>query len=144
MVSISLLTLLVEVSLFLAFLWAMKVFVFTPLLRVMDQRDTQIADDKERSATETVKAEQLERDYAAKMGTVRREAMQKEALAQREAQSAHTETVREVRVVEREELEVVRADSMSQVERERQHYPKLTEELVGIIAGDLGFGGNRE
>ena len=133
------LTIAVEVLLFLVFLWAMRTFVFKPLLAVMDKRDIQIEQDKETASTETAQAEALEHEYQTKAAEIHRESSHKAAQTQRAAQDAHNDKVIALRRREQEELAVLWAEAMRQVESERKQYPALTAELATLMAARLGL-----
>ena len=135
-------TILVQVVLFLAFLWIMNIIVFKPLLKVMDARESRLEGDSEKSQTEVVAAEELEREYASKTGELHRNASRKVAQAHRTANEQHNARVSELKQAQERELAETRAVAMAQVEEERKHYPKLTATLSAGMVERLGLGGS--
>lgn len=136
------LTIVVEVVLFLVFLWAMKIFVFTPLLKVMDDRDVRIDTNREKAQTEAAGAKKLEREYASKVAAIHRESSHRIVEAHREAQAAHSDRVAALKQQEEKELADVHAEAMRQVQAEREHYPELTASLAEAVAKRLALGGD--
>ena len=141
MVTINL-TIVVEVGLFLVFVWAMNRFVFRPLLRVMDKRAARIEDDKTKAAAEVAEAEQLETRYASTVAAIHRDATHKIVEAHREAQVAHTERVATMKKKEEEELALLREEAMRQVDEERKRYPELAAALANAMAERLRLKGS--
>ena len=135
-------TILVQVLLFLGFLWLMNTLVFRPLLKVMDARESRLEEDREKSQTEVAAAEELEREYAAKMGDLHRQASRKVAEAHRAANGQQAARVAELKRQEDRELAETRAAAMAQVEGERKRYPELTAALAQGMLARLGLGGS--
>ena len=135
------LTLLVQVGLFLAFMWAMNRFVFRPLLRVMDAREAQIDDNNATAQQQAERADQLEKGYAAKVAAIHREASQTVLEAHRRAQQEHNERVEGLKKQEEQELAAVRAAAAPQIAAQRTHYPQLAGELAALAAQRLRLGG---
>ena len=134
-------TLIVEVVLFLLFVWLMHRVVFRPLLRLLDARDAQLEEDRETAASEAEAAEALEQDYSAQVAAIHREASHTAYHAHRVAQDAHNKKVAELRKQEEEELAGVRAQAMEQVAEERKRYEELTQALAWNMADRLGLEG---
>ena len=135
-------TIVVQVLLFLGFLWLMNTLVFRPLLKVMDARELRLEEDREKSQTEVVAAGELEREYAAKTGELHRNASRNVAEAHRAANEQHGARVSELKREEERELAETRAAAMALVEEERKHYPELTAALAQGMLARLGLGGS--
>lgn len=135
------LTILVEVGLFLIFVWAMNRFVFRPLFRVMDDRDAKTEDDRATALSEGERAERMEKQYAAKVSAIHREASQRVLDVHRAAQQEHNERIASLKETEDRELTAVRAEAERLVAAERPQYPALTTGLADAVAGRLGLGG---
>ena len=134
-------TILVQVGLFLAFMWTMNRFVFRPLLRVMDAREARIDDNNATAQQQADRAGQIEKGYAAKVAAMHREASQAVLEAHRRAQKEHNERVEALKKQEEEELAAVRAKAAPQIAAQRVHYPQLAGELVAFAAQRLRLGG---
>ena len=135
------LTILVEVGLFLIFVWAMNRFVFRPLFRVMDDRDAKTEDDRAAALSEGQRAERMEKEYAAKVSAIHRDASQRVLDAHRAAQQEHNQRIASLKETEDRELTAVRAEAERQVVAERPRYPALAAPLAEAAAGRLGLGG---
>lgn len=133
------LTIAVEVGLFLLFLWLMNTFVFRPLLKVMDQRDAQIEDDKTTSQTENQAAAAREKEYTSKVRELRSEASHAVYHARRAAQHVHNEQLEKLKKEEEAELLETREEAMRQIEAERAKYPECIAALAGAMAERLGL-----
>ena len=134
-------TLVVNLIMFLVFLWAMNTFVFRPLFKVMDTRDARMAEDHETAKTAGTAAAQLEKAYASKVAALHRDETRKVRDAHWEAQAAHNKRVAELKEREEAELDIVRADAMDQVNVERRKYAELVETLSGQVAERLNLEG---
>ncbi len=136
------LTLFVIAAMFLVFLWAMNLWVFRPLLKVMDARDDQFEDDRGKAESEAESAHALEREYASAVAVIHREASHTAYHAKRAAQEAHNQRVAELKKREERELAEVRDAAMKEVAEERRHYPELVAQLAGTLAGQMGLEGH--
>ena len=141
MVTINL-TILVQLGLFLGFMWLMSTYVFKPMLHLMDERSEGMARDKESAETLVQEAEKLESRYIGKISEINREASHQAYHARRAAQEAHNQTVAELRQREEEEVARAHAEAMAEVREERQKYPELTAALSEDIARLLGLKGD--
>ena len=138
MVTINL-TLFVELGLFLVFLFAMKIFVFAPILRVMDARDAKITGDREAAMTGQEEAVRIEKKYAAAVAAAHRAESYGLVKAHRESQQAHAKRVKELKAEEDVKLAEIHAALMGQIEVERAHYPGLTAQLAQDMGMRLGL-----
>ena len=138
------LTLLVELGLFLIFLWAMNAYVFRPLFKVMDARNDRIEKDKALAETGAEEAGSLEANYAREVAEIHRESSHQIVRAHREAQRNHNQVVDELKKKEEQELRQLRKELEATVEQERQSYPALTATLSSEIVSQLGLKGDKE
>jgi F-type H+-transporting ATPase subunit b len=65
------LTLLIQIVLFIAFIWAMNTLLFQPALRVLDERDKQIAGGKEKARALETRVEEAMARYATEIREAR-------------------------------------------------------------------------
>jgi len=135
------LTLLVELGLFLVFLWMMRVFVFKPLLRVMDEREARVAEDKHAADARATEAKELEREYGAKVAAIHRASSQEIMRAHRKAQEAHANKLRELKQRTDANVASARKQAKAQVAEEREKYGPLVDDLVQEIAKHAGLEG---
>jgi F-type H+-transporting ATPase subunit b len=136
------LTLLVELGLFLIFLWAMNAYVFRPLFKVMDARSAQIEEDKIVATTGAEEANTLEANYARDVSEIHRESSHQIVRAQRDAQRAHNQVVDDLKKKEELELRQLRKELDASVDQERQSFPDLTTAISRDIVRQLGLKGD--
>ena len=141
MVTINL-TILIELGLFLFFLWGTQRFVLRPVLKNMDERDATLERDREQTEENLVKADELEQQYRREIARVRREADDEVREARRKSQQEHTDFL----IAERKRAEIaigeVRAESIAHVESQREDLLKDVPQLVSLIHDRLGIGPN--
>jgi F-type H+-transporting ATPase subunit b len=133
------LTIIVEVVLFLVFLWALNRWIFSPVVEHMDSRDARLEEDRAKSVSESEQAEALEKDYARRIASINREAVLRINRELREAQQDHLRQINEFRKTEEQELAGVRAAVNRQIEAEREQFPELAAGLSRAIAGKIGL-----
>jgi len=133
MVTINL-TLLVETGLFLIFLWMMHRYVFRPILKTMDDRDTQLEVNQIEAQRLEAEAHSLEREFKEKLAALHKEASHRILHVQRKVQEEHLQNIAALKQRETEELRVVRNEAAAQVAEERTHYPELSKELQHLMA----------
>ena len=142
MVSINL-TLLIEVALFLIFLWGTARFVLRPVLRTLDKRERHIDQAHERAATETTEAEALERQYAQRFSEIRQGAEVAFRTARSETLKGHLEAVGQAREWADAAVAEARAKAMRFVDEERASMVDAVPAIADLIerrlhAGDPG------
>ena len=77
-------TIVVQLGLFLIFLWSVNRLVFGPVLITLDQRNEKLADDEVSTETDSRKAGELEGSYLAEMSAARRGSLNATDAARRE------------------------------------------------------------
>ena len=87
------LTLVIQVVLFLIFLWGTARFILRPILAGIDERENAIEVDHERAAADSTEAEALESQYAQALSAARLRADEAFRHARYETQKAHTDAV---------------------------------------------------
>lgn len=133
MVTINL-TLIVNLVLFLLFMWGMHLFVFKPLLDVMDRRETKIQEDRKAAENLDNQAKELEQQYLAEMGAMHREASRMLVRAHRAAQEAHQERLEEKKLQYHRELAELRRHVREAIAADRATHPELASSLVMLMA----------
>lgn len=135
------LTMLVELGLFLIFLWGTAVFILRPVLRTLDARDKQIEDDGDQARAAREAAETMGQDYAQAMSTLRTKVEASYRLARREARDEQSGRVAGERKKADQAVAAARADAAQEVEGLRSSYGGLSSELADLLGGRLGLGG---
>jgi len=142
MVTINL-TILVQVGLFLLFLWAMHRLVFQPMLGLMDAREARISADQEAARGEGKQASELEGAYHARVAEMHRISSHRFLAAHRKAQQEHVLRVAELRQREDELIQHLREKSLSELARQRSDFPRLAAALADDVAVRLRLAGDR-
>lgn len=134
-------TLVVELVLFLIFLWGTNVFVLRPLLIAMDKRDEDIAEDIAQSEKDHDAAQEMEGQYKGKLAAMRRKADERMRLERRRALEAHGKTLAEERHKADEVVAALRADAQRQLEEQRDAIGAKAPEVADEIARCLDIRG---
>ena len=134
-------TLVVQLLMFLGFLWAMNRWVLQPLLKFMDEREQQMAQARKQAEEDQETAGALEQEYAAALALAHRKAHQKVMEALRAVQERNLESRDEVRRAHETEVAGARDEARAFVEQERGAYPQLSRDLAEAMMARLGLGG---
>ncbi len=135
------LTLVVELVLFLIFLWVTNKIVFRPLLRVIDTREERVQQDREQARLFSAEADALEQEYHGTLNKARRESARKIEQARREAQRRRVEEIDKRRGVVDREIAEVRLQNRQKVQAERQKFDLVVPDLAKRIEQSLGLSG---
>ncbi len=92
MVTINL-TLVLEVGLFLIFLWGTARFIVRPVLRTLDERDAVVEQDHAKAAADTEGANALEAEGAQELLSIRQGADEAHRRARHETRKEHADAV---------------------------------------------------
>jgi len=138
MVTINL-TLLVELLLFLGFLWLVHRYIVVPVLQNADAREAEVEQDQTTAVEATEASESLEREYRRKRAALHREASQRIAQAHREAQRKHLDRMAELKAEEEKQIVALRNELRQMVDQQRDDYDRLSRELAEVAAERLGL-----
>ena len=134
------LTLVIELGLFLVFLWVTNKIILSPILRVMDDRDAKMSQDLQQAETDTAEAEKLEKKYTLVISTERRASHVAFEKARRAAMDEHSAALSAHKREADAAVAVVAEEAEARVEQERQQYDALVPGIAADIAGHLGLG----
>ncbi len=134
-------TLLIELGLFLLFVWGTHRFVIRPVLRVMDERDARLAQDEHSASEDNAEAHRLEEHHQVEIAKALRDAHQKTERTRRGAREQHGDTLAVRRKQADAEVEAARGALLQEVEAERAKYATLTPDLADAMGRQLGLGG---
>lgn len=135
-------TLVVQLLMFLGFLWVMDRWVLRPLLKTMDARDRAISDDKEQAQADQDTAESLEHEYAAALAAAHQKAHKKVADSLREVQDSHVAQRNALREKQQEEVARTREEAKAFVEQQRSAFPDMSKAIAHDMMRQLGLGDN--
>jgi len=136
------LTLIVQLVLFLVFLWGMHRLAFRPTLEALDARDEQIARDEDAAAAATKEAAKLEGRYAEELAAARQEAAAMISEVRREAVDERNARLAEARREADEAVAAARAAAQQELAGERAHYDELLPGLLGEMRRKMSLGGS--
>lgn len=136
------LTILVELGLFLLFLWLAARLVIRPALKTMDARDEAVAGDLRRADDVRAETEAAAAGRIAAVADARRAAAAKVEGGRREALARRADYIRERRRTNDAEIEALRKEARAAVQAQRGEFDGLAHDLVEPIVARL-IGGNR-
>ena len=122
-------TLLVELGLFLLFLWVTTKIIIRPALATMDRRSAQIEGDRASANDHVAEADRLRTDYNASVNATR-----KTDEACRQALSHRVAAIAERRRHGRHLVEEVRTNAEQQRDAQRPQYTALAAQLAETLA----------
>lgn len=134
-------TLLVELILFLVFLWGANVLIIRPALRTLDERDAYIAEAESRAQAETAVAMSEEARYAGEIAKLRRQTEERINAARRRALDERTATLLARRKESDAAVMEAHTDARQQVKAERAKLDALAPDLAAVIAKRLHITG---
>jgi F-type H+-transporting ATPase subunit b len=130
-------TIVVQLALFLTFLFGLQKWVLAPMLKTMDDREDTITTNKKSAQIDRKAAEELETEYARSIAQARRDASNVLRNAQAQALLRRNEQIRK----RREEVDAVvmahGEEALQQVEAQRAHFgavvPLVTEAMLARL-----------
>lgn len=133
------LTLLIELGLFLVFLWVTNKFILKPTLRLLDERESMIGRNEEQTEKDQQEAEQLEHTYSQRLVELHREAEERFRNAQRAAMNGRLNRITTERDAAEAEIAKVREAAAARVNEQRDEVKVLAPKLAEDIARRLGL-----
>ena len=134
-------TLLIELVLFLLFLWGTQRFILTPALKNIDEREEGIEQDRVVSESNTTAAEALEQQYRHDIAVIRRDADEQIRVAQQKSQHDHAAFLMAERVKAEQALAETLAEAQRVVESQRDAILAEIPDLAKLIHAKLVDGG---
>jgi F-type H+-transporting ATPase subunit b len=130
-------TIVVQLLLFLVFLWGLQRWVIAPMLATIDEREETIARNKQAAQENRKAAEELEADYARSLAQARRESANLLRSGKAHALLRRNEMIR----ARREEVDVLVAahaeEARKLVEAERAVFDSVVPSLADAIHARL-------
>ena len=138
MVSLNL-TLLIELGLFLLFMWGTSRFILPRVVQSLDERESSIEAHEQRAQADTERAVELEETYKHETSELHREAEERLRTARRSAQDRHTVTITSEKDRADEEVAEVRDNAAERVKEEREACAEIAPELAEAMLARLGI-----
>ena len=136
-------TLLVELVLFLLFLWGTARFIVPRVVDTLDERERSIQDAHAVSKTDTESAQQLEQQYKAELTAMRHAAEDEFRRERRAAMDTHDAQLVARRAEDDFEVGRVRDAAMREFEKQRDASADAAQELGELVTRQLGLNGER-
>ena len=133
-------TLLVELGLFLVFLWGTAVFILRPVLRLLDEREDNIAREQRQADEASEKEAQLRKQSADARNAVRSRIEKAYRRARFELREEHGAKLTEERRKADAAIAEARDAALKRIEVERSSYGALSSELADSLFEHLGMG----
>lgn len=137
-------TLVVELVLFLVFLWGVHRLVFRPTFDVMDKRAATMEEDRKAAKRARYEADTMEQEYRQAISAVRHHAQEHLRLVRQKAQNAAVEKISEQKRAADKEVESVRQVAAKHIAGQREQFDRLTPELAEVIRVRLSLGAANE
>lgn len=134
-------TIFVELGLFLIFLWGTAVFIFRPVLRLLDDRERDLEKSRVRSDADTEEAQDKETEYAGRLAELRRKADETFREERRAALEVHTKTLFAERHKADDAVSATREDALDQIDGQRGEFGALAPALADAMEDQLHLGG---
>ncbi|MBN2311769.1 MAG: hypothetical protein JXR94_22510 [Candidatus Hydrogenedentes bacterium] len=132
---------IVQLGLFLTFLWVMNRLVLQPILRVMDERDESIRDAQNSAASDARDAQNIEARYAGEVAAARRESTVHLQQVRRDALRERISVLAERQAEADRAVLVARKEARARLVEERAKCEALAPELADAMAARIGLGG---
>jgi len=133
-------TLILETGLFLVFLWLMYAYVLRPLLKIMDARAAQVAEDEATADNLESEYQEAERSYRLSLAGIHQRAAQRVAEAKREAQARNNEEIHALKAAGTERMSALLKQVREDMRQQRAASDQVVAEIKGSLAEKLGFG----
>lgn len=136
-------TIVVELILFLVFLWGTKQFILRPLLEALDAREASLQESEAHAQESAERAAALEAQYHTESAAMRRAADENFRGGRRKALNEHGRHLAEERHQADEAVAAAREAARAQVDNEQSQCAALAPELADILSERLGVGEER-
>ena len=133
-------TLLVELGLFLIFLWGTAVFILRPVLRLLDEREDNIAREEHQAGEALEEEAQLRKQSADARNALRSRIEKAYRRARFELREEHGAKLTEERRKSDAAIAEARDAALKQIEVERSSYAALSSELANSLFEHLRIG----
>ena len=141
MVTINL-TLLIELGLFLVFLWGTQKYILAPVVKNLDDREESIQADHAKADENAHKADDLEKEYRHEIAVIRRQSDEQVRAAQQQSQQEHQAFLISERAKAEDAIAKVRAEAMAMVDEQQAkmeaEVPELAKRIQARLTGRNG------
>lgn len=132
-------TLIVEVVLFLIFLWGANKLILRPTLDLRDAREEKVDSDFQEAQKLNAEAKRLQREYEEALREARRNANAALQQARREALQARMKRLKEAKEQGDREVMDVQEQMRAMIREQRRQFDQLTPDLAYAMARSLSL-----
>jgi F-type H+-transporting ATPase subunit b len=136
-------TLVIELGLFLLFLWGTQRYILGPVLKSVDEREEGVEQDTADAEAGNVEADALEIKYRHDIAVIRRQADAEVHAARTKSQNEHARFLSDERTRADESILEARRDAEQLVEEQREEMLAQVPDLVVRIEENLTSWRNR-
>lgn len=136
-------TMLIELGLFLVFLWGTQRYILRPVLKSLDAREESIQLSLDEAEASTAESELLEKSYRHEIAVIRKNADEKVHAARQKTQQEHTTFLIDERTKAEKSIAEVRMEAQKHVEDQQDAINAEVPDLVKYIEAHLNVGGQR-
>lgn len=136
-------TLVIELGLFLLFLWGTQRYIFGPVLKSVDDREEGIERDTADAEAENTEADMAEKKYRHDIAVIRRQADAEVHAARTKSQNEHTRFLSDERTRADQSILEARRDAEQLVEQQHEEIMAQVPDLVARIEDNLTSWRNR-
>lgn len=133
-------TLVVELLLFLLFLWGTNRFILRPTVKTIDEREALIEHNEELTERDVTDADALEERHAAELSLLYRETEERVREARRAAINARTDRVQQEMKQTDAEIAQYRDEMRARIEEQRPAARKIAPEVAEAIEAHFDRG----
>jgi F-type H+-transporting ATPase subunit b len=136
MVTINL-TILIELILFLVFLWGTQRFILRPILASMDERNDSVVCDLQKAKNDDKRSVELEKEYNHDIAVIRRNADEEIRKVKQKSLQEHADFLNAERQRAEKVVAEVRATAMAHVDSQREAVLAHADELAELMEAQI-------
>jgi F-type H+-transporting ATPase subunit b len=134
-------TIVVQLVLFLLFLWAANKLVLQPVLRRLDEREQTLEQNAEAAEEDSKAAKSLQSEYAAELSTARRTATLRFEHERGAAMDERNQRLGRARQDGDQAVMAVEREGKAQIEAQRPQFDTFAEQIADLMAKSLRLKG---
>ena len=134
-------TIVVQLVLFLLFLWAANKLVFQPVLRRLDEREENLERNAQAAKEDSKAAKSLESEYAAELSTARRAATVRFERKRGAAMDERNQRLARARQDGDQAVMAIEREGKAQIDAQRPQFDAMAAEIAELMAKSLRLKG---
>ena len=134
-------TMLIELGLFLVFLWGTQRYILRPVLKSLDAREESIKLSLAEAEAHSAESESLEKKYRHEIAVIRKNADEKVHAARQKSQQEHRLFLNDERTKAEQAIAEIRQEVQQHVDEQCDAIHAEVPNLVKLIEAHLNIGG---